>query len=175
MARSAFRLGSCLLAAMTLFPGRFVRADGGRADISPRGYLLATQDKLVLPSGRVTPAVFDRRDGKFLFTLPRWPSAVAVGGTYTVLAGERLYNGTGLLTAYDLDKTAKDGWGHAIKAPAAFSWFTARRVVAKDGMAYLATDSEMLAIEETAMGEAAGRIGARGKVRQEKNRDLRIA
>ncbi|MCP5549688.1 MAG: hypothetical protein H7A53_02155 [Akkermansiaceae bacterium] len=37
-----------------------------RNDLSPQGYLLATDEVLVAPSGRSLPAVFDRKTGAFL-------------------------------------------------------------------------------------------------------------
>ncbi|MFV1995312.1 MAG: hypothetical protein ACC661_07730, partial [Verrucomicrobiales bacterium] len=41
-------------------------ADAGRNDLSPQGYLLTTDEVLVVPSGRTLPAVFDRKTGRFL-------------------------------------------------------------------------------------------------------------
>ena len=35
--------------------------------VSPQSYLIASEDKLFVPSGRAMPAVFDRKNGKFLY------------------------------------------------------------------------------------------------------------
>ena len=40
--------------------------DAGRDDLSPQGYLLATNERLFVPSGRTLPAAFDRATGEFL-------------------------------------------------------------------------------------------------------------
>ncbi len=37
--------------------------------VSPQSYLIASEDKLFVPSGRAMPAVFDRMNGKFLYYL----------------------------------------------------------------------------------------------------------
>ena len=40
--------------------------DAGRDDLSPQGYLLATDQRLFVPSGRTLPAAFDRATGELL-------------------------------------------------------------------------------------------------------------
>ena len=40
--------------------------DAGRNDLTPQGYLLASNDLLFVPSGRTLPAAFDRVTGKFV-------------------------------------------------------------------------------------------------------------
>ncbi len=54
--------------------------------ISPQGYLLASKSRIYVPMGRVSPAAFDRRDGKLIHDSPFFGKTV--GGTYALLAGE---------------------------------------------------------------------------------------
>ena len=70
-------------------------ARGGRSGVSPQGYMLASKDKLFVPSGRAMPAGFARSDGRFLFHNNfTWREIGLFGGTYNVLAGDTLLNGT---------------------------------------------------------------------------------
>jgi len=63
--------------------------------LSPQGYVLLSEDKLFVPSGRRMPAVFDRKDGRFLFHPNSSFRAIgAFGGTYGLLAGDMLFTGT---------------------------------------------------------------------------------
>ncbi|MFV2070446.1 MAG: hypothetical protein ACC645_26060, partial [Pirellulales bacterium] len=59
--------------------------------ISPHGYLLASKDRLYVPSGRAMPAAFDRQTGEFLFYAS--PGGHR-GGVWAVLDGDRLIAGT---------------------------------------------------------------------------------
>lgn len=68
---------------------------GGIGTISPQGYIMASDDKLFLPSGRAMPAAFSRTDGRFLFHRNfNWRSIGLFGGTYSHLSGDLLFNGT---------------------------------------------------------------------------------
>lgn len=69
--------------------------DAGRNDLSPQGYLLATDELLVVPSGRSLPAVFNRRTGEFLHKrVHSWRSTAGgvVGGTEALLADGQIYS-----------------------------------------------------------------------------------
>ena len=140
-------------------------ADGGRANLTPQGYLLASPDKLIMPSGRVTPVVFDRSDGRQLYELRGGRGLT--GGTWATLAGDLLFNGARVLTAYDLSKVAKDKYGHDVHGPAAFAWFRAERAVIAGPTAYVATDQEVLAIPVDRMADAAKAADALRAVRWE--------
>ena len=73
---------------------------GGRGEISPQGYLVASKQRLFVSSGRAMPAAFDRTDGRFLFHRNfSWRGTGLFGGTYNVLAGNLLFNGTEQITA----------------------------------------------------------------------------
>ncbi|MBL8826988.1 MAG: PQQ-binding-like beta-propeller repeat protein [Planctomycetaceae bacterium] len=59
--------------------------------VSPQGYLVATADKLLVPTGRAVPAVFHRGDGKFDYY--HLQANGKAGGTHATAAGGRFYNG----------------------------------------------------------------------------------
>lgn len=56
-------------------------------DLSPQGYLLASANRLYVPTGRTRPAAFARRDGKYL------GSFGGEGGAYALLVGDTLVSG----------------------------------------------------------------------------------
>jgi outer membrane protein assembly factor BamB len=59
--------------------------------VSAQGYLVATADDLLVPTGRAVPAVFARPDGRFRYY--HLQANGHVGGTLTVAAGDAFYNG----------------------------------------------------------------------------------
>ncbi|MFP4620930.1 MAG: PQQ-binding-like beta-propeller repeat protein [Bacteroidales bacterium] len=75
---------------------------------SPQGYLALSGDKLIVPGGRTPPAVFDKKDGEFLyFNLPSGNVGKGAGG-YRAFATEDWFFNHGMLYAL------KDGaqYGH---------------------------------------------------------------
>jgi outer membrane protein assembly factor BamB len=68
---------------------------GGLGSVSPQGYMVASKDRLWVASGRAVPATFNRKDGTFVkHTKFVWRRTGLFGGTYSVLAGDMLFNGT---------------------------------------------------------------------------------
>jgi outer membrane protein assembly factor BamB len=59
--------------------------------VSAQGYLVATADQLLVPTGRAVPAAFARRDGKFLYY--HLQANGHTGGTQTIVSGASFYNG----------------------------------------------------------------------------------
>jgi outer membrane protein assembly factor BamB len=59
--------------------------------VSAQGYLVATADTLLVPTGRAVPAAFSRQDGKFRYY--HLQANGHVGGTQTVAAADSFYNG----------------------------------------------------------------------------------
>jgi outer membrane protein assembly factor BamB len=59
--------------------------------VSAQGYLVATGDELLVPTGRAVPAAFDRASGKFRYY--HLQANGHTGGTLTVAAGDSFYNG----------------------------------------------------------------------------------
>jgi len=126
-------------------------------NISPQGYLVVSADKLIMPTSRTLPIAFERASGRFLFRITQGRSGPN-GGSYAMLAGDMLFNGTSAMTAYDLSQTKRNKYGQIYHGPVAFSWINARRAVVKDGTVYMVTDTDVFAI---ARSEAAAAAGAR--------------
>lgn len=59
--------------------------------VSPQGYLLATDELLLVPTGRGVPAAFDRATGRLRYFKPA--DSKTHGGCWATLAGDRLFNG----------------------------------------------------------------------------------
>ncbi|MEZ6129245.1 MAG: PQQ-binding-like beta-propeller repeat protein [Planctomycetaceae bacterium] len=106
--------------------------DAGRNELSPQGYLLASDDLLFVPSGRSLPAAFDRKTGKFVYQRTHsWRSTAGgvIGGTKALLADGQLYSGgPHHLLAMD-QKNGDAGYG----------WFAGRQMVVLNDAAYVAT------------------------------------
>ena len=60
-----------------------------KIDLSPQGYMLASDRQLYVPTGRTNPAIFARDDGRLLGQLP------SAGGTFALLAQDVLVTGPG--------------------------------------------------------------------------------
>ncbi|NIP22821.1 MAG: PQQ-binding-like beta-propeller repeat protein [Phycisphaerae bacterium] len=123
----------------------------GRNELSPQGYLLANRTQLFVPSGRSLPVALDRETGKIVFDRKYgWrdeQSGGVIGGTYALLADEQIYTGTQHhLLALD-QKTGQRG----------FAWFPGRRLTVVGEMAYLATGSELVAMNRSDYAKATGR------------------
>lgn len=59
--------------------------------VSAQGYLVATANELLVPTGRAVPAAFARGDGKFLYY--HLQANGHTGGTQTMVSGASFYNG----------------------------------------------------------------------------------
>ncbi|MEZ6050451.1 MAG: PQQ-binding-like beta-propeller repeat protein [Planctomycetaceae bacterium] len=107
-------------------------ADAGRNDLSPQGYLLATDELLIVPSGRSMPALFDRKTGEFLAKRTySWRSDAGgiIGGTRALLADGQLYaSGPHHYLAVD-QETGVTGFG----------WFEGRQLVVQGDDVFFAT------------------------------------
>ena len=70
-------------------PGSY--AMGG---VAPQGYLAASKDSLVVPTGRAVPAVFDRRTGRLIYYEPANQHSFASysGGSWVSIAGGVFFN-----------------------------------------------------------------------------------
>jgi len=103
----------------------------GGTELSPQGYLLASESRLFVPSGRALPAAFDRTDGRQLFqSHDSWRSSGLVGGTFAVLARDHILVGANQAVGYSQD-TGRSG----------FAWFPCRRIVVAEDVAYMTTDT----------------------------------
>ena len=106
--------------------------DAGRNDLSPQGYLLASDNLLVVPSGRSLPAVFDRATGRLLHKREfgfRSTAGGVVGSVQAMLADGQIYSaGPHHLLAME-QKTGDVGFG----------WIAGRQMSVSGDAAYVAT------------------------------------
>lgn len=100
--------------------------------VSPQGYLLASSTTLYAPMGRVSPAAFDRRDGR-LKQLTFFGKTV--GGTYALLADEHIYTGTEEMVAYHGESHDR------------FAMFAGRKIVVTGQRIYMADGKELSALD----------------------------
>jgi hypothetical protein len=121
---------------------------GGQGNVSPQGYLLASKTSLYVPSGRSLPASFSRADGKFLYQRAdgRWNYGV-VGGTYALLADDKLYGGTGQILGYEQSSGAQG-----------FAWFPGKRLVVTADTSYMLSDAGITALDRVKYPEASRRL-----------------
>lgn len=109
-------------------------ADAGRDDLSPQGYLLASETQLFVPSGRSMPAAFERATGKLQYKKTySWRSTAGgvVGGPRAILADGQLYSG-GAHHLLAIDQPSGN---------VGFGWFDGREMVVADDAAYVITGS----------------------------------
>jgi len=100
--------------------------------ITPQGYLLASKAKLYAPRARISPAAFDRSDGRLLYTTS---FGKPVGGSYALIAGDHVYTGTERMVAFNQE--TRD----------TFAAFPGRRMIVTDPTFYVATDTELMAMD----------------------------
>jgi len=122
-----------------------------RNELSPQGYLLATANRLFVPSGRALPVAFDKSTGRMMFS-PNygWRGEQAggvIGGTYALLADKQIYTGTQQHLLALNQETGRTG----------FAWLPGRRLTIAGDMAYMATGLQILAMDRAAYAEASRR------------------
>jgi outer membrane protein assembly factor BamB len=100
-------------------------------DLSPQGYLLASSDKLFAPTGRTTPQIFSRKDGKKIGALS------GHGGTFALLDKEDLIFGGGDLGRLNEKSVNK---GNQVAT------FEGLQMVINDDVSYLRSNTELSAI-----------------------------
>lgn len=116
-------------------------------DLPPQGYLLASPTRLYVPTGRGTPAVFDRSNGKFIHQVG------GSGGAFAVLTGDTLISGpgkTGQLDAYGAE--SKDY----------LATFQGNQIIIAGARAYLHSDTELQCIDrerQTGLIQERNRLG----------------
>ncbi|MFP6764356.1 MAG: PQQ-binding-like beta-propeller repeat protein [Planctomycetaceae bacterium] len=115
-------------------------SDAGRDDLSPQGYLLASEDHLFIPSGRSMPATFEKSTGTLLHKKTySWRSSAGgvVGGTRALLADGQLYSGGAHHLLAIEQKTGNIGYG----------WFDGHDMVVAGSHAYVATGTFIAKID----------------------------
>lgn len=117
-----------------------------QSPVSPQGYLLASRSSLYVPMGRVSPARFDRSDGRLMRDSPFFGKSV--GGSYALLAGEDVYTGT------------EDMVGYRGETHDRFATFSGRRAVVTRRVAYVAGETELSALDRKAFPVASGKLAS---------------
>ena len=110
---------------------------GGKAGISPQGYLLLSKDKIFVPSSRSMPVAFARDTGRYLYQRNQsWRAVGLFGGTYCMLADDMLFNGTEQI----LGVNQSDGNLALTEA--------ARRIVVTEDTVFFLTGDHLVAVEK---------------------------
>ena len=113
--------------------------------ISLQGYLLASKTTLYAPMARVSPAAFDRADGKLKYTSY---FGKAIGGTYALLSGEEIYTGTGEMIGYKGETRDR------------FAAFAGRKIVVTDDTAYVVDETHLAALDRKAFPAASRKLAS---------------
>jgi outer membrane protein assembly factor BamB len=108
--------------------------------VSPQGYLLASENKLYVPSGRAMPAAFDRRDGRFLY---HCSPGGKVGGTWALLTGEDLVAGMDWQVSFNKETGSRIGTDR-------YAWFPGLQLVTSPDSSYLLTHTGVSTIDRKA-------------------------
>jgi outer membrane protein assembly factor BamB len=100
-------------------------------NLSPQGYMLASANRLYVPTGYGPPVVFNREDGKYLHALG------GSGGAFCVLTDEALIYGPGLKGSFEaFQANEKDQ----------LATFEGNQIVVAKGMSYLHSDTQLSAL-----------------------------
>jgi outer membrane protein assembly factor BamB len=114
--------------------------DAGRNPLSPQGYLLCSESRLFVPSGRSLPVGFDRETGKQLFQRShpwRTTAGGVVGGSKALLADGQIYTSG---PHHFLAMNQEDG-------TVGFAWVTGRQMVIGGDRAFVADGTRVVALD----------------------------
>jgi len=103
--------------------------------ISPQGYMLASDERLYVPTGRTGPAIFARADGKGLGSLS------SAGGTYALLTEDVLITGPG--------RGPKEIKTSDAKTREAIATFDGLRMIINGATAYMQLETKLSAFNRT--------------------------
>ncbi|MDH4238132.1 MAG: PQQ-binding-like beta-propeller repeat protein [Phycisphaerae bacterium] len=106
-----------------------------KVDISPQGYMLASDDKLYVPTGRTGPVMFARADGKFQ---GQFPSA---GGTYALLTEDVMVTGPG--------RGPKELSADDVKTKDRIATFGGLRILVNGPIAYMQSEKNLSAFNRS--------------------------
>ncbi|MBZ0254440.1 PQQ-binding-like beta-propeller repeat protein, partial [bacterium] len=101
-------------------------------NISPQGFILTSSTRLYVPTGRSTPAVFDRANGAYLHSLG------GNGGAYALLTDDRLFYGPGRAGNIDESSSESRDW---------ITSFAGKRIIVTASHSYLQTDDRLSALD----------------------------
>jgi len=135
--------GGVAYAAAGLFPdeGVYLAAFGARdgtvqwsrkINVSAQGYMLASKDRLYVPTGRTAPAIFARADGRFLGSLPEGGGAVLLDAQDVVSGPAVRPPGLTVVDAQSRETAAT---------------FNGLRMIVRGTMAYLQSEDKLTALD----------------------------
>jgi outer membrane protein assembly factor BamB len=104
-----------------------------RIDISPQGYMLASEQRLYVPTGRTNPAIFSREQGTIEGQLP------SAGGAYALLMEDVLVTGPG--------RGPKVLQGDDVKTKDGIATFGGLRMVVRGPAAYMQSERQLAAFD----------------------------
>ncbi len=108
-------------------------------EVSPQGYLLASEDELYVPTGRTAPVVFEKKTGKWIGAFK------GNGGTYATLDDQTLIYGGGDLGDLEIrEPNSKDQ----------SSSFKGQQIIATKDVLFLRTQSKISAIDRKNYNES---------------------
>jgi outer membrane protein assembly factor BamB len=105
-----------------------------RVDVSPQGYMLASPERLFLPTGRTPPALFERTTGRSLGALE------GLGGSFAIVLDDMVAHGPGERGKLHISAPAPAE--HIVATPAL-------RLVATESMTYLLKRNALTAFDRT--------------------------
>ncbi|MEM7261303.1 MAG: PQQ-binding-like beta-propeller repeat protein, partial [Planctomycetota bacterium] len=133
VAAGAFPSETVYVASLSLADGS-LEWKTGMNDLPAQGYLLASTDRLYVPSGRNNPIVFDRTSGKRLRVLE------GQGGSYCLLSGDQVIFGPGIKGQLGLvEGERKDQ----------LATFAGEHMVITPNVSYLQNRGELSALDRT--------------------------
>ncbi len=132
-------------------PGRYLRVQG---DVSLQGYVLASADNVYFPGGREGPWIFDRATGE------RKGQFDSGGGAYAVVSGESLITGPGRTSA------RLEEFGAETRDRLA-TFALARRIVVTPEVSFIASATDLFALDRTRYLALGAEIQAVAKERDE--------
>ncbi len=106
-----------------------------KISVSPQGYILASDDRLYVPTGQTSPAIFARADGRFLGELP------TAGGAYALLTEDVLVSGPG--------RGPKEISASDVKTKDKIAAFGGLRMLVDGSIAYMQSETELSAFART--------------------------
>ena len=120
-------------------------ARGGLGTVSPQGYMLASDDKLFVPSARTMPAAFDRQNGRFLYHRNfSWRGIGLFGGTHNLLTSNLVLTATEQIVCAN----QKDGeYAFGDKLPASLPAEGSRRIAVDGNNLFTLTGKHLFSID----------------------------
>ncbi|MHC4656663.1 MAG: outer membrane protein assembly factor BamB family protein, partial [Planctomycetota bacterium] len=106
-----------------------------KVNISPQGYMLASDERLYVPTGRTGPVMFARADGKFQ---GQFPSA---GGTYALLTEDVMVTGPG--------RGPKELSADDVKTKDRIATFGGLRMLVNGPIAYMQSEKKLSAFNRS--------------------------